>query len=210
VAEFFRKAAAGGKTALFRVGDWTVDFEGKPVGAAAGFPPSVKPVSAAAAARGIIDHLKASGIEPQTPCTMRGLGGFPASMMPRPSGQCRLLDGTVILASGEKDVMGDPIRKTVKAGGQDVVFDAVGIAAVRLDKQGKVEALAAGGLKAFKSADMTIELPERVDVALWRDSAGQWRGVLQGRDAPVPDALARITPKWTRLRWPISPGQSQK
>ena len=31
-------------------------------------------------------------------------------MMPKPSGWCRLLDGTVILASGEKDVMGDPIQ----------------------------------------------------------------------------------------------------
>jgi hypothetical protein len=211
VAEFFRKAAARSKTALFRVGDWSMDFEGKPLDAAADLPPSIKPVAAAAAARQIIDHLKAAGIEPQTPCTMRGAAGFPASMMPKPSGQCRLLDGTVIVASGEKDVMGDPIRKTIKVAprpgsgqaGQDVVFDAVGVAAVRLDMQGKVEAMAAGGLKTFKARDMTIDLPERADVALWRDSKGQWQGVLQGHDGPVPDALAKITRKWTRLRLPI-------
>jgi hypothetical protein len=222
VAEFFRKAAAWDKTALFRVGDWMADFEGRNCDANAALPPRMKLLDAAAAVRQIIAHLKASGIEPQTPCTMRGAAGFPASMMPKPSGQCRLLDGTVIVASGEKDVMGAPIRKTIKVapgpgsglapgpgsgpGGHEVTFDAVGVAAVRLDRQGKVEALAAGGLKTFKARDMTIELPERADVALWRDSKGQWQGVLLGHDGPVPDALAGITGKWTRLRLPVSPG----
>ncbi|MEI7902108.1 MAG: hypothetical protein WCK89_17785, partial [bacterium] len=69
--------------------------------------------------------------------------------MPKPSGQCRLLDGTIILASGEKDVLGDPIQKTLNVDGHEVAFDAVGVAAVRLDKDGKLEALAAGGLKRF-------------------------------------------------------------
>jgi len=211
-AELFRKAAAGGKTALFRVGDWTMDFEGNPLDAAAALPSSMKPVTAAAAMRRVIARLKASGIEPQTPCTMRGVAGFPASMMPKPSGQCRLLDGTVIIASGEKDVQGDPIQKTIKVtprpgsgpGGHDVAFDAIGVAAVRLDKKGRVEAMAAGGLKSFKTGDMAIELPQRADVALWRDSKGDWRGVLLGYDGPVPDALAKITPNWNRLRVPIS------
>ena len=44
-------------------------------------------------------------------------------MMPRPTGQCRLLDGTLILASGEKDVMGDPIQKTISINGHAVTFD---------------------------------------------------------------------------------------
>ena len=30
IAEFFRKAANQGKTSLWRVGDWKMDFEGKP------------------------------------------------------------------------------------------------------------------------------------------------------------------------------------
>ena len=50
-------------------------------------------------------RLKAAGSGPQTTCTMRNAVGFPASMMPKPSGRCRLLDGTVIFASGEKDVL---------------------------------------------------------------------------------------------------------
>ena len=113
------------------------------------------------------------------------------------------MDGTTILVSGEKDVLGDPIRKTVKEHGHEVTFDAVGVAAVRLGKNGKVEAMAAGGLKMFKAADMTIELPERADVALWLDSKGEWQGVLHGHEGPVPDALTGITRKWIRLRLPV-------
>jgi hypothetical protein len=202
VAEFFRKAAARGKTALFRVGDWTMDFEGRPLDAAAALPPPMKPVASAAAVRQIIALLKASGIEPQTPCTMRGAAGFPASMMPKPSGQCRLLDGTVIVASGEKDVLGDPIQKTIKVNGHAVTFDAVGVAAVRLNKAGKVEAMAAGGLKLFKAGDMTIELPDRADLALWRDAKGHWHGVLQDWTGPNPAVLSSITSDWLRLAVP--------
>ena len=84
-------------------------------------------------------------------------------------------------------------------GRQIVAAYAVGVAAVRLDKQGKPEAIAAGGLKSFKSDKMSIELPERIDVALWRDASGKWRGVLQGYQGPVPETLAKITDEWTRL-----------
>jgi hypothetical protein len=123
----------------------------------------------AAAVQQSIAHMKAAGIEPQTPCTMRGAAGFPASMMPKPSGQCRLLDGAIIVASGEKDVMGDRIQQTIKVNGHAAAFDAVGVAAVRLSKTGSVEAMVAGGLKSFQTGDMTIEMPDRTDVALWRD-----------------------------------------
>ena len=205
MAEFFRQAAARGKTALFRVGDWTVGFEGNSLDLT-GLPDSMKPVTTTAAVRQAIAHLKASGIEPQTPCTMRGAAGFPASMMPQPGGQCRLLDGTIIVASGEKDVLGDPIQKTIQVNGHAVVFDAVGVAAVRLSETGKVEAMVAGGLKLFKAGDLTLELPERADVALWRDARGEWQGVLQGHNGSLPDALARITPNWSRLRMPVSIG----
>jgi hypothetical protein len=118
------------------------------------------------------------------------------------SGRCRLTDGTVILASGEQDALGDPIRKTIKVQGLDVTFDAIGLAAVRLDKNGKVEALAAGGLKTFKAGDTTIELATPADVALWKDGSGKWRGVLQGYEGEVPEALAKKTKNWQRLKIP--------
>ena len=208
VAEFFRMAAAGGKTALFCVGNWTADFEGQTFDAAA-LPPSMQPVDAVVAVQQTIAHLKAAGIVPQTSCTARGVAGFSGSMMPRPRGQCRLLDGTVIVASGEKNVMGDPIQQTLAVNGHEVTFDAVGVAATRLGKAGQIEALAAGGLKSFRGGGLTLQLLEPVDLALWHDAKGQWQGVLQGHDSPVPEALARITRNWTRLRVPVPLGQDK-
>ena len=202
IAEFFRQAGQQGKTALWRVGDWTIDFEGKPFRAEAALPPQFESGDASTCARGVIARLKAIGSEPQTTCTMQTQFGFPASMMPKPTGRCRLLDGTVILASGEKDVMGDPIQTTLCVQGHDVTFDAIGVAAVRLDALGKVQAMAAGGLKLFRGGDMAIELADRTDVALWRDAKRQWRGILLGHEGPMPGPLARITDHWDRLRMP--------
>ena len=228
-----------GQTALFRVGEWTVDFDGRAFDGAAALPKSMKAADVGGCAQEIISLLRSAGVQPQTTCTMRSGSGFPASMMPRPAGQCRLLDGTAILAAGEKDVCGDPIRQTISAPvrGDDgdapsgrrkgkppesaqsyaVTFDAIGVAAVRLDASGKVVALAAGGLKSFACGDFRIELEDRVDLALWQDAKGQWQGVIQanvsdaasltgpaaGAPPPIPDALRRITAHWARLRVPV-------
>ena len=56
---------------------------------------------------------------------------------------------------------------------------------------------------------MTIKLLEPVAVALWRDAKGQWQGILQGHDDPVPDALVEITRNWNRLRVPAPLGQAK-
>lgn len=62
-------------------------------------------------------------------------------------------------------------------------MDAVGVAAVRLDKAVELQALAAGSLSdAFE-----ITLDEWVDMALWVDDAGAWKGLLQEWQGPVPD-----------------------
>ena len=202
MAAFFRKASKRGRTALFRVGDWTVDFEGRAFEGERALPREMQGVDVAGCAQRVIAALKSWGIEPQTPCETHASAGFPGSAMPRARGQCRLLDGTVILASGEKDVMGDRIRTTLRVAGHEVAFDAVGVAAVRLDKSGKVAALAAGGLKSFRAGNLVIELRERADVALWREARGPWQGILQGHEGPVPEPLLKLTPKWTRLRLP--------
>ena len=201
MAQFFRGAAKANKTALFCVGEWTRDFEGHPVMPGAGLPVEMQAFEAETAAKAAIETVKARGIAPQTPCTMRQLG-FPGSMMPKPSGSCRLLDGTVIFASGKDDVMGDPLPKTTRVGGEEIVFDAIGIAAVRLDHKRRVEAIAAGGLRHFAARSLTISLAERVDLALWRDEKDRWHGVLHGWDGPTPTALTRITADWTRVRVP--------
>ena len=55
----------------------------------------------------------------------------------------------------------------------------MGVAAVRFNPNGKLEAMAAGSLKSFNTADVTIELAERADVAIWHDKDGQCTGVLR-------------------------------
>jgi hypothetical protein len=73
---------------------------------------------------------------------------------------------------------------------------------VRLDKDGKLEALAAGGLKRFAVGKTKIELPQRIDVALWKDEKGVWKGVLQDYHGPVPEALQNMCREWLRLDVP--------
>ncbi len=211
VAEFFSRAAAAGKTTLYHVGEWTMDFEGRPFDGHRALPEAMRAMTDADTCAGaVIAQLQAVGTARQTPCTKRGAVGFAGSMMPRPSGQCRLLDGTVILASGENNVLGDPILKTINVNGHDVTFDAVGVAAVRFDSSGQIAAMAAGGLKMFICRDMRIELPQRTDMALWRNRQGQWQGVLQSHSGPVPDALTRLTTNWSRLQLPVPLGKGAR
>ena len=155
----------------------------------------------------VIARLKEIGVEPQTPAERYTEWlqlchfGF-QSVQPPTSGVNRLIDGTRVCVAGVHDPAGDPIQKTLNVDGHDVAIDAVGVAAVRLDKDGKLEALAAGAMKSFRGGGSTIELPERVDVALWRDAKGQWHGVLQDFSGPVPAALLAFTHDWLRLSVP--------
>lgn len=201
VAEFFQKAAEKDKTKLYCIGDWTMDFEGKPIDGKTALPAQMKHYDIDTCAKNVIAQLKTEKIFPQTSCTMHSDGGYPPSMMPKPSGQCQLIDGTVILASGQNDVMGDPVKKTIHLKGQTISFDAIGIAAVRLDDQGQLEALACGGLKSFQTDSLSIDLPERIDFALFKEN-GKWRGIVHGHLGNLPPALTKITNNWTHLRLP--------
>jgi hypothetical protein len=186
---FFRKAAKG-NTALYRLGDWTKGFDGKPFDGAKALPSQMTELPAAnAAVAAVTDQLRTSGLKPSPPGPAR-------------SGQSRLIDGTVILVQGENDNAGDPIQQTIDVDGHKVTFDALGVAAVRLDKTGKLEALAAGGLKRFAVGSTVIELPQRADVALWKDENGQWQGILQDFAGEVPEQLTKFTSDWLRLEVP--------
>ena len=95
--------------------------------------------------------------------------------------------------------------------GYEVTFDAVGVAATRLDKvAGKLEALAAGGLLLFCGGGLTLKLLEPVDVARCHDAKRHWHIILIGHDGPLPEALARITWNWTRLRVLAPLGQDKE
>ena len=195
IADFFRKAAAGDKTTLFRVGSWTRDFDGNPMDG------NALPMAAAAVddcVTSIAEIVTASGMPLQPACEVRQLHGFPSSMVPMRHGICRLLDGTVVIASGETSVMGDPIQTTIDMNGRPITLDAVGIAAVRLDAEGHLEALACGGLKHFNGGGLDFDLPVRRDIAVWRDGGGALHGAIRGADS-APAVLNALTTDWQHV-----------
>lgn len=202
-ADFFNKAARG-KTALYRVGDWTANFDGKPFDGNAALPKEMValPDAKTCAAR-VLALLRERRLAPQTPAseTMTRFGR--RSCAPPAEGHCRLIDGTHIFLAGAEHAAGDPIRTTFDLNGRQVTVDAVGVVGVRLDKHGQLEALAAGGLKRLRVGSVDIELPDRIDLAFWTDDAGHPRGVLQGYTGPVPEPLAAITKHWLRLVLPV-------
>ncbi len=201
-AAFFAKVSAA-KTAMYRVGSWTTDFEGKPFDGDKSLPAAMAVASdAAGCAETIVSRLREQGVEPQTPANRHIVAFNRRSSAPQRSGRCRLIDGTEIMLAGAKDVSGDPIQTTMKVAGRDVTVDAVGVVGVRLDRDGQPVALAAGGLKRFEVGTFHIELPERLDVALWRGPQGKWQGVVQGGSGAIPAPLTALTDQWQRLAVP--------
>ena len=205
-AVFFQKAAKG-KTSLYRVGDWTADFEAAPYDGAGGLPEGVQCFDdAEICGKTVIQELEDRNVEPQTGATERLVGFGYESCAPQRKGICRLLDGTVILLAGEKDVSGDPIRETFEVHGTVVKVDALGVVGVRLAADGSLEALAAGGLKTFEMDSWTLQLDQEVDLALWKNAAGEFEGVVQDWEGPLPAELLKITPRWAHLGIPSPPG----
>lgn len=201
-ADFFRKAAAGSKTRLYRTGSWSKDFEGAPINDSAALPASMRAMDWDRAVSDIIGFLKKKGFVAYAK-SIPGNTNFISSMVPDVSGQLNLIDGTVIHASGRRSVMGDIIRKTIKVDGKKVKFDCIGIAAVRMDEHGKLEAMAAGGLSSFHGGGVKIILPSRADVALWKDRNGEWQGILQGYEGSLPEGLTNLCKNWTHLKVPV-------
>lgn len=100
-----------------------------------------------------------------------------------------LIDGTFIRLAGTNDAAGDTIKSRMKIGKFDVAFDAIGVAAIRLDENGRVQALAAGGLKSFKTNDFFIQLDKRVDLAFRKNDGGEFEGVIQALEGEIPRQL---------------------
>jgi hypothetical protein len=212
VADFFNKASKG-NTALFRIGEWTEDFDGKPINGNQMLPASMTVANNIQEAFiKVCRTLEEKNIQKQTPATgildntYFQLRDFEhTSCAPPTTGFSRMIDGTVIHIAGTKNISGDTIHAEFKINNHDVFVDAVGVAAVRLDKNGSPKALAAGGLKSFKTGNFEIQLNDRVDMALWKNINGKWQGVIQGWDGDIPDVLLQITSDWSRLNVPVPP-----
>jgi len=199
-AEFFNQAA-NGQTSLFRIGNWTRDFNGDTFDGNAALP---REMAVAKDIKSVVPEvstiMKKRKIELQTPAT-RILEGFGhVSSAPPSQGFCRLTDGTLIQVAGTNNTAGDIIESKMKIGKYDVSFNAIGIAAVRLDKNGRVQAMAAGGLKFFRTRDFYIQLNKRIDLAFWKNEHGEFEGIIQGYEGEIPQSLLSITKKWVRLR----------
>lgn len=204
-ADFFQQASLG-SSKLFRMGNWTMDFEGNTFDGNNALPKQmIVATNVEEVVSAVSRELKKQKIDIQTPATRLSEEFGYISQTPPTKGYARLIDGTLIQVSGENNPAGDPIRSTKKIGKCSVLFDAVGVAAVRLDKEGQVEALAAGGLKQIKTKDFIIDLEERIDLALWKNDHGEIEGVIQGYDGEIPEPLLKITDKWTFLTLPVPP-----
>jgi len=202
-AEFFQKAAKG-KSALYRIGDWTRNFEGKAYDESLSLPGEMAEVNDSKSAAELITlQLQATSFAPQPKANRIIAFQNCASAAPPGKGESRLVDGTHIVASGIENAAGDPIQQIIHVNGHEVAFDAIGLFAIRMDKQGQVEALAAGGLKSLKAGQLNIDLSKRVDVALWRNNKGQFKGVLQNCSSDIPASLAKLTDDWLRLAVPV-------
>ncbi|MGC9328171.1 MAG: hypothetical protein ACP5I1_11095, partial [Candidatus Hinthialibacter sp.] len=68
-----------------------------------------------------------------------------------------------------------------------------------------LEALAAGSLKQLQVQGFEILLDSPIDLALWKDDAGEFHGAVQNLKGPLPSALQTITNDWTILSLPTPP-----
>lgn len=203
LGEFFQKAAQG-KTALFQIGDWTKDFDGYPFVGRDALPKSmIYRIDSTSLTAAVVCSLQDKQIAAQSPAASQLEGFASKSVAPSAEGFCRLIDGTIVFIAGTQNVAGDPIQKTFDLHGHKVTFDASGVAAVRLDGEGKLDALAAGSLKKFQLDGFEFSLPSPIDLVLWKDKAGAFHGVVQNYQGEIPAELQKITGDWNYLALPV-------
>ena len=211
---FFERAARG-RSAVFLVGDWTQDSEARPLDAMARLGRNIRTFrDDGPCAEAVARFLGEAGVPRVTGWSRRlqgwGQSGSVQHAAPPTDGHSALTDGTYVRVSGSKDPAGDPIHEMFTWQGHSVTVDAVGLVAIRFDTEGKVAALAAGGLKSLQTDSLEIALPERTDMAFIQEANGEVRGVLQGSTGNVPAALLSITPEWQRLNVPpLLPAKSE-
>lgn len=192
-----------GTTQLYKVGQNTKNFNSEVITSENNLPESLaKSYDVTSVVSEVTHYLQSQNISPQTPANLKLKGFRHTSPAPPTTGFCRLIDGTLIQVAGSKNVAGDTITSTVNINNHTVSFDAIGIAAVRLDTNGNPNTISAAGLKHFKSGNFEIHLKSRVDIALWKDESNQWIGVIQGHNGVIPKELLSITKKWKQLTIP--------
>ena len=199
-AQFFSRVNPE-QTMLTRLGVWTRNFDAEPLDGPALLPAEMAELpDANAAAKRVVEYLAKTGVPRQAALASSAAWGGYSQQLPGMAGCCRLIDGTWIRIAAEKSLQGDPIRGCVEFEGHCVEVDAVGLVAVHFDGDGRLDAFAAGRLKTLRGGGLSIDLQEPADVALWRDEAGKWHGVLQDSPSPAPPSLVAITDDLVNLK----------
>jgi hypothetical protein len=205
VAEFFGSRPIE-KTSLVVIGDWKRDDRGCALDGIELLPDGFRHLAAESEVlNALMAELRDRGVRKQPPLEEPYmLFNNEQIGMPAPRGVSRLVDGTVVrIAAMEISDGGDPIEETVEIDG--VVFEVVaeGLFALRVDDEGSVEAMAAGGLRKLRGGGIDLELAEPLDVALWQGADGVRCGAVQGAvDTAIPTALRRLAADWQRLSMP--------
>jgi hypothetical protein len=188
---------------LLKLGSWTKNFDADPINSLDLLPKKMSTISSnTEVVSEVLAILKNKHIELQSPARLVLKGFNSASNAPPTTGFCYLTDGTLIQIAGTKNEAGDPINSTVKLKNHSITFDAEGVAAARLDDQGNVAAMAAGGLRSFSSGTFALQLKDPLDLAIWKDQNGIWHGVVQGAKGKIPAALLEIIKDWVQLEIP--------
>ncbi len=200
---FFRRAAKG-RSRLFLVGRWTMDYEARPLDTRNLLQSNVLTGLEEDACLGAVTRwLEDQGVARVTqwsPDTARwGHAGGKLATPPR-EGYSFLTDGTYLRIAGAKNPSGDPIRETFTWQGHSLTVDAVGLVAVRFAVDGRIAAFAAGGLRHLRTDRMEIALPEPADLAFCLQKDGRMQGLLQGWQGSLPESLRAITGEWQRLK----------
>jgi len=192
VGDLIQKASESGKTTLYQIGKWSMDFAGKDT--------TVKTVLAfndsSQAVPVITARLRELGEAPQTPATeVLGGFGFESACPPR-HGINRMIDGTHVIVAGELNSSGDQIHERLIIKGHPVEIEAIGVAGIRMRNDGTLDALAAGGLTRFSGGGIEITLKNPVDLALWRKGDGSFQGVVSRKPDKLPAELLAVTTEW--------------
>lgn len=201
---FFKNVKS--KTALFLMGDWKSDSNGKLVNTKKLLSNKfikrdneniVSSILKEMTKRNIRKISPALGILDNTYFKLRDFNH--ASVIPSTSGFSRLIDGTFIKIAATKDPEGDPISDFM-ADDYPVKVEAKGVVAVRFDKEGSLTAMAAGDLSSFDAGNLKITLSKKYNIALEKNTDDKWVGYVQSENGIIPSELLNITDKWEIIK----------
>ena len=152
----------------------------------------------------VLNYMHNHSMQTITPCSgildnsWFGLRDFNhISVMPGLDGMSRMMDGGILKIAAVNDVSGDTIGNFT-VDGKQVSVDAKGLVYVRFDSKGNLVSMAAGDMKNFKAGGLALTLPYRMNIALRKNTTGQWEGEIQTNS--IPDELKAITNKWETVK----------